>query len=181
MFIPVPSHADRRKPLISCVERQLLGQHLTLILQKGLDQLLDDNRDLGLMYNLFVRVKDGLPILCSHFNHYVKKRGRVIVTNPEKDRSMVQELLDFKDQMDQVVNHCFQKNDKFVNSLKEAFEHFINQRPNKPAELIAKFVDSKLRAGNKVSSPFLHVCFEVNKCNQKPTSKNIKISTRSHC
>ncbi|KAH7962170.1 hypothetical protein HPB52_014672 [Rhipicephalus sanguineus] len=138
-----------KKALIGCVERQLLGQHLGPILQKGLDQLLDDNRDLGLMYSLFARVKDGLPMLCTHFNHYVKKRGRVIVSNPERDRSMVQELLDFKDQMDQVVNQCFHRNEKFVNSLKEAFEYFINQRPNKPAELIAKFVDSKLRAGNK--------------------------------
>jgi hypothetical protein len=35
--------------------------------------------------------------------------------------------------------------------MKESFEHFINQRQNKPAELIAKYVDCKLRAGNKVS------------------------------
>lgn len=69
--------------------------------------------------------------------------------DPEKDKTMIQELLDFKDKMDNVVNVCFQKNEKFSNSLKEAFEHFINQRANKPAELIAKFVDSKLRAGNK--------------------------------
>ncbi|KAF5825773.1 Cullin, partial [Dunaliella salina] len=31
----------------------------------------------------------------------------------------------------------------------ESFENFINQRQNKPAELIAKFIDAKLRAGNK--------------------------------
>ena len=37
-------------------------------------------------------------------------------------------------------------------SMKEAFESFINIRQNKPAELIAKFVDSKLRAGNKAAS-----------------------------
>ena len=37
-------------------------------------------------------------------------------------------------------------------SMKEAFESFINIRQNKPAELIAKFVDSKLRAGNKEAS-----------------------------
>lgn len=49
---------------------------------------------------------------------------------------MVQELLDFKDKMDYMVSHCFQKNEKFANSLKEAFEYFINQRANKPAELI---------------------------------------------
>ena len=29
---------------------------------------------------------------------------------------------------------------------------FINKRQNKPAELIAKFVDSKLKAGNKEAS-----------------------------
>ncbi|KFM58691.1 Cullin-4A, partial [Stegodyphus mimosarum] len=140
-----------KKLLIQCVEKQLLGEHLSTILQKGLDQLLDENRlnDLSLTYSLFSRVKEGLPQLCSYFNDYIKKRGRVIVCNPEKDKTMVQELLEFKDQMDTVINQCFQKNIKFINSLKEAFEYFVNQRPNKPAELIAKFVDSKLRAGNK--------------------------------
>lgn len=51
---------------------------------------------------------------------------------------MVQELLDFKDKMDNIVNTCFHRNEKFANSLKEAFEAFINQRANKPAELIGK-------------------------------------------
>lgn len=92
---------------------------------------------------------------------------------------MVQELLEFKDKLDHIVLTCFHRNEKFVNSLREAFEFFINQRTNKPAELIgklnvlyafcimsfiinlctmylflcfsltAKFVDVKLRAGNK--------------------------------
>lgn len=57
---------------------------------------------------------------------------------PEKDRTMVQELLDFKDKMDHMVCNCFQRNEKFGNSLKEAFEYFINQRANKPAELIGE-------------------------------------------
>lgn len=39
---------------------------------------------------------------------------------------------------------------KFLLTFQDAFESFINKRPNKPAELIAKFVDTKLRAGNKV-------------------------------
>ena len=62
---------------------------------------------------------------------------------------MVQELLDFKDKVDHIIDICFLKNEKFINAMKEAFETFINKRPNKPAELIAKYVDSKLRAGNK--------------------------------
>ena len=41
----------------------------------------------ALIYLLF------LPQICE----YVKKRGSVIVINPEKDKTMVQELLEFKD------------------------------------------------------------------------------------
>ena len=65
---------------------------------------------------------------------------------------MVQDLIDFKDKMDNIVNSCFERNDKFSNSLREAFEYFINQRSNKPAELIAKYVDMKLRRGNTEST-----------------------------
>jgi cullin-4 len=67
-----------------------------------------------------------------------QKKGRTIVIDPEKDKSMVQDLLDFKDKMDNIVITCFGKTEKFINSVKEAFEHFINQRPNKPAELIGE-------------------------------------------
>merc|ERR1712198_696044 len=128
--------------------------HLSSILAKGLDLLLEENRldDLRLMYNLLGRVKNGQQELCSKMAEYVKKRGKVIVINPEKDKTMVQELLDFKEKLDNILKSCFRNNDKFVTSLKDAFESFINQRQNKPAEMIAKFVDSKLRAGNKVAS-----------------------------
>uniref|UniRef100_A0A8C5VKR8 Cullin family profile domain-containing protein n=1 Tax=Microcebus murinus TaxID=30608 RepID=A0A8C5VKR8_MICMU len=123
-----------QKPLIACVEKQLLGEHLTAILQKGLDHLLDENRvpDLTQMSQLFSRVKGGQQALLRHWN-----------------KDMVQDLLDFKDKVDHVIEVCFQKNERFVNLMKESFETFINKRPNKPAELIAKHVDSKLRAGNR--------------------------------
>uniref|UniRef100_A0A8D8NJT0 Cullin-4A n=1 Tax=Culex pipiens TaxID=7175 RepID=A0A8D8NJT0_CULPI len=137
--------------LIVTVERQLITEHITGILQKGLDLLLEENRltDLTLLYSLFSRVKNGTIELCASFNAYIKKKGRTIVIDPEKDKSMVQDLLDFKDKLDNIVTKCFDKNEKFSNSLREAFEFFVNQRSNKPAELIAKYVDMKLRAGNK--------------------------------
>ena len=43
---------------------------------------------------------------------------------------------DFKDKADNIIDVCFQKNEKFVNAMKEAFEVFVNHRQNKPAELI---------------------------------------------
>ncbi|KAM4663007.1 cullin-4B [Discoglossus pictus] len=140
-----------QKPLIATVEKQLLGEHLTATLQKGLNHLLDENRisDLSLLYQLFSRVRGGVQVLLQHWIEYIKAFGSTIVINPEKDKTMVQELLDFKDKVDHVIDVCFLKNEKFVNAMKEAFETFINKRPNKPAELIAKYVDSKLRTGNK--------------------------------
>uniref|UniRef100_UPI00398F3ED7 cullin-4A-like isoform X1 n=1 Tax=Pristiophorus japonicus TaxID=55135 RepID=UPI00398F3ED7 len=140
-----------QKWLVASVEKQLLGEHLTAILQKGLNHLLGENRveDLTLLYQLFSRVKGGLQVLLQHWNEYIKTFGTTIVVNPEKDKTMVEELLDFKDKVDHVIEVCFVKNEKFINTMKEAFETFINKRPNKPAELIAKYVDSKLRAGNK--------------------------------
>ena len=64
--------------------------------------------------------------------------GKTIVIEPEKDKVMVQELLSFKDSLDQMVLYCCNKNEKFVQGVKEAFESFINTRLNKPAELIGK-------------------------------------------
>lgn len=140
-----------KEPLIETVENELIAAHLSLILSKGLDQLLDDLRmkDLILMHKLLSRVSNGLNELCLHFNKHIKQRGQVIVLNVDRDKTMVQDLLVFKERMDSVVNECFQKQERFVNSLKEAFEYFINKRPNKPAELIAKFLDIKLKSGNK--------------------------------
>uniref|UniRef100_A0A8C5AEH0 Cullin 4A n=1 Tax=Gadus morhua TaxID=8049 RepID=A0A8C5AEH0_GADMO len=149
----VISYLDQstQKPLVYCVEKQLLGEHMTSILQKGLTVLLDENRvtELTLLYQLFSKVKGGLHTLLQFWRDYIKAFGGEIVGTPEKDKDMVQELLDYKDKMDNVVHTCFARNESFINSMKEAFEAFINKRPNKPAELIAKYVDSKLRAGNK--------------------------------
>lgn len=70
MFVFVVS----RWPLIHTVEKQLLSEHLTSILQKGLDGLLEENRvqNLTLLYSLFTRVKNGLVELCLNFNTYIK-------------------------------------------------------------------------------------------------------------
>ncbi|XP_071501882.1 cullin-4A-like [Diadema antillarum] len=140
-----------RKSLIACVEKQLLEVHIGTILQKGLDSLLDANRveDLSLLFKLLQRTKNGLSELCQYFSAYIKKTGTTIVIDSEKDKTMVQELLDFKDKLDNILETCFGKKQKFSIALKDAFENFINKRLNKPAELVAKYVDNKLRAGNK--------------------------------
>lgn len=65
---------NSRWQLIHTIERQLLSEHLSGILDKGLKALMDGPRlaDLTTLYSLFGRVKDGLVELCKHFNAYIK-------------------------------------------------------------------------------------------------------------
>ncbi len=84
--------------------------------------------------------------------NFFKKHGRALVVDADKDEKMVDELLEFKEKLDHFLHECFHNNEKFSNTLKDSFEHFINQRTNKPGELIAKAVDARLRTGNKEAS-----------------------------
>ncbi|XP_065840712.1 cullin-4A-like isoform X2 [Oscarella lobularis] len=142
-----------RPALIASVERQLLSCHLSVILDKGFRMLVEGHRlsDLSLLYHLTLRVRDGEK-LCSAWASLIKRWGSAIVVNPEKDKTMVQELLDFKNKLDEILRVSFQQNEKFSNALRDSFEVFINKRLNKPAELIAKYVDGKMRSGNKEES-----------------------------
>ncbi|KAJ4878119.1 Cullin-4 [Raphanus sativus] len=145
--------ASTRKPLISTVEKQLLERHTLAILDKGFTPLMDGRRteDLQRMYTLFSRVT-ALESMRQALSSYTRKTGQKIVMDEEKDKDMVQSLLDFKASLDIVWEDSFCKNESFGNTIKDSFEHLINLRQNRPAELIAKFLDEKLRAGNKGTS-----------------------------
>ncbi len=159
--------------MIHIVENNLITNHIKQMLSKNFDALIDENRftSVALMYDLFLRIgSTGITDLREAFGNYIKVkklrttkyffhknyffkiRGRTLVIDPEKDEKMVDELLEFKEKLDHFVHECFHNNEKFSNILKDSFEHFINQRTNKPAELIAKAVDARLRTGNKEAS-----------------------------
>eukprot|EP00163_Fabomonas_tropica_P030098 TRINITY_DN6688_c0_g1_i14.p1 TRINITY_DN6688_c0_g1~~TRINITY_DN6688_c0_g1_i14.p1 ORF type:complete len:450 (+),score=116.75 TRINITY_DN6688_c0_g1_i14:151-1350(+) len=62
---------------------------------------------------------------------------------------MVPDLLDYKAKLTALLSTAFHSDPTFTNAMKESFESFINARQMKPAELLAKFIDMKLRSGNK--------------------------------
>ncbi|KOM53577.1 hypothetical protein LR48_Vigan09g223600 [Vigna angularis] len=145
--------ASTRKPLIATAEKQLLERHIPAILDKGFAMLMDGNRieDLQRMYSLFLRV-NALESLRQAISSYIRRTGQGIVLDEEKDKDMVSSLLEFKASLDTTWEESFSKNEAFCNTIKDSFEHLINLRQNRPAELIAKFLDEKLRAGNKGTS-----------------------------
>ncbi|KAG2684765.1 hypothetical protein I3760_10G090100 [Carya illinoinensis] len=145
--------ASTRKPLIASAEKQLLEHHISAILDKGFMMLMNGDRieDLQRMYSLFSRV-NALESLRLALSSYIRGTGQRVVMDEEKDKDMVSSLLEFKALLDKIWDESFSKNEAFCNTIKDAFEHLINLRQNRPAELIAKFLDEKLRAGNKGTS-----------------------------
>jgi len=146
-------HGSSRKPLMAAVRQTLLAVHVRPLLERGFADLVQHARldDLRRMYSLFAQV-NALPELRQAFAAHIKSVGGAMVSDQERERGLVQELISFKEKLDTVLAQAFAGNEQFGHSLKESFEQFINIRQNRPAELVARFLDSKLRAGNKGSS-----------------------------
>eukprot|EP00475_Leptophrys_vorax_P033265 TRINITY_DN5205_c0_g1_i1.p1 TRINITY_DN5205_c0_g1~~TRINITY_DN5205_c0_g1_i1.p1 ORF type:complete len:805 (-),score=215.21 TRINITY_DN5205_c0_g1_i1:777-3068(-) len=140
-------------PLILVVETELIKMHSSKIIDTGFDGMLESYKmdDLSRMYSLLSRVRC-LSELKKAFGLYVKKTGQTIVLDKSNDATMIKTLIEFKSKLDQILKIAFQQNLEFSQVLRDMFESFINERANKPAELMAKFVDELLRSGNKTVS-----------------------------
>ena len=73
------------------------------------------------------------------FSLIPQKSGAAIVSDPERDRTMVQELLELKCKLDAVIVEAFDSNERFHDVVRESFESVVNRRQNKPAELIGEY------------------------------------------
>jgi cullin-4 len=82
---------------------------------------LNRKEDLKRMYALFGRV-NALEKLKIQFNTYIKSAGATLISalaaDPEKEKTLVQELLDFKLRLDGILEDSFSKNDNFAYALK---------------------------------------------------------------
>lgn len=145
--------SSTRKQLIAVVETQLLKPHVGTLLERGFEQLMDGGRvdDLQRMYVLFGRV-DAVDALKTAFSEYIRKKVAALVMDEAQEKSLVEKVLTLKAEIDTALSVAFQANPDFVFSVKSAMEYAINVRASRPAELVAKFVDAKLRTGNKGGS-----------------------------
>jgi cullin-4 len=88
-----------RKPLVAKLDAQLLEAHVQTIIEKGFEPLMmeADKRtdDLRRMYVLLGRV-GALGSIKDALCGYVKKAGVEMVSNEERDKDLVSDLLAFK-------------------------------------------------------------------------------------
>lgn len=134
---------------LAAARKRLVANHADNILA-GLPDLLTA-KELSALAKLYQLIKsiDRLVDLRKSFADYIKTHGASIVNDRQRDDDMIERLLEFKSSIDAIVSTGFQRDGDFINAQKDSFEVFINKRENKPAELIAKFLDAKLRSGNR--------------------------------
>jgi len=140
-----------RRALVQSVEKELVDRHVGWIVDNGFDAMMEKSDVAGLrrMHALLRRVDGGLDKLRVAFGSAVRARGVAVVKDEENDRDMVTKLLELKRRADEVAEESFGGDEAFNAVVKESFESFVNQRQNRPAELIAKHIDGKLRGAGK--------------------------------
>ncbi|KDE09586.1 hypothetical protein MVLG_00481 [Microbotryum lychnidis-dioicae p1A1 Lamole] len=129
---------------------EMVKNHVEAIATKQVGAMVSENRttDLSSLYSLLSRIS-ALPILRNAFLEHFKATGLAIVLDKEQDDKMVINLIALRNSGVNIVEQCFAREHQFSQAISSAFEFFINKRENKPAEMIAKFLDAKLRSGNK--------------------------------
>ena len=135
--------------LMGEVEVLIGNASLEWLIDEGLSTLLDNN-DSECLTTLLELDRNGsrpLKLLEKGLNKYIETNGRKIVSNPDNDATMIPSLLAFKKRMDGIIATAFEGDDNLTFALREAFGKFINTRQNKPAEMIAKYLDACLRRG----------------------------------
>lgn len=146
--------------LIASIEMFLLGPHCTQLVERGFDGLVEGARvtDLKRMYTLFQRASNTSLIKIA-WSDYIRRVGEALCkdVDPNREKNMIEEFLLLQDNMDVILKQAFGNDDSFRFALKTAFEHAVNSRPNKPAELLARYVDRKMRGEKGVDDSAVEV------------------------
>eukprot|EP01091_Cochliopodium_minus_P009320 TRINITY_DN2276_c0_g1_i1.p1 TRINITY_DN2276_c0_g1~~TRINITY_DN2276_c0_g1_i1.p1 ORF type:complete len:796 (+),score=256.91 TRINITY_DN2276_c0_g1_i1:88-2388(+) len=140
-----------KKLLLDLTEQQLVQFHVEELLVNGFDGLIEDNnvQQLALLHKLFSRVGSVEAINVS-FGTYCKRVGLEMVNDQNKEETLVQELLLFKEKLTNIVSSSFLNDPLFKETLRSGFIYFINSRANKVAELIAMESENYLKGGSKM-------------------------------
>jgi cullin-4 len=142
-------------PLIAVIEETLLVPHISVIISRGASVSFEHFRldDLHRLYLMASRVNT-LGLLKEAWMSYIRSTGEAYMSSTVEavsDKDTVSQLLVFQDKVDTILKQSFCNNDDFRNCLKLSFEHVVNLKQGRMAELIARYVDRKLRGEKGVT------------------------------
>jgi len=159
-----------RRSLVAAIENHFLRPHVAALLatdesgtgsfkNDGFTKMMEEGMEVDLkrLRNLIWRV-GGRNQLKQAINGYTKMKAMAIVhgsgsaggnnssgTSAE-DKSMIDNLLNLRGKLSSLQKNSFNSDEQFEFAIKDAFEMSINSRQSKPAELMAKFVNNKLKS-----------------------------------
>ncbi|KAK4052424.1 hypothetical protein OIV83_002226 [Microbotryomycetes sp. JL201] len=126
-------YGSAHKPDVTAtVLDRVVVEHVQEVVDKSLATMIIDKslEDIASMYKLLTT-------------------GLEIVLDKDADDKMVDRLVDLRRQSMKIVRDCCDNELSFMSAISTAYQTFINKRENKPAEQMAKFIDQKMRSGNK--------------------------------
>ncbi|KRZ03747.1 Cullin-4B, partial [Trichinella zimbabwensis] len=139
------------KSLISMVENGLISPHVEDILNKGFDRMLYNSQldDLKLLYQLISYDPANIEELKTRFVNYISVNVVSLLKGDEIDCEALRSLLNYRDFVSNVVTYCFSDSAVIDLAARSVFSSIVNKKSAKVNELLAKFIDMKLRTGRK--------------------------------
>ena len=111
----------------------LVGEHAKDIakMDTGIKYMFENrrNEELASAYKLFKLFPETLMEITRYFQPYIKKRGAQISENKEiskNPKKFIPELINLKNEMDNLVHNCFENNQNFEDTKNKAFSSFMN-------------------------------------------------------
>lgn len=174
-------HNSTETNLIKKIETELITAHQDRLLENensGFIKLLKDYKveDLSRMYRLFKRVNN-LKRMSEMMRDYVKDEGMALVQSyqeqPELDTTAyIDSLLNLHEKYSQLVNVQFEKDNLFLEALKDAFTAFVNADlvhtpkdatapiKSSTSELLSTYCDTIMKSTDKVGEEKLDELLE---------------------
>ncbi|GAA6062544.1 hypothetical protein JCM10212_004310 [Sporobolomyces blumeae] len=142
--------SELKGSILRVVEDEMIRGHVEAIAEKDTAEMCekDEKENLATLYSHLRRVGE-VETLRKAFLDHLKIAGLNLVQDKTQDDKMVVNLIGFRKTALRLVETCFANEEKFKETISDAFKFFINKRENKPAEMMAKFLDLKLRSGNR--------------------------------
>ena len=121
--------------------------------ESGCEYMFNERKieELTMMYNVFSRVDWTLKFIINRMNPYINQEGGKIVKNSDNLKDplkFTQKLLDFKNEMDKLIEDAFCNDMKFQKNRDISFQNFMNECEKTP-HFIAFYTDNQQKKGLK--------------------------------